>query len=86
MAKILDVISPTQTRFIPGELNPADIGSRGIKADDDDNWSLFQNGPPFLLLPPDQWPVCPFGIDEEEEEGKEEEEEEEYCGRTLREA
>merc|ERR1711911_42209 len=75
VAKILDVVSPTQVRFVPGEINPADIGSRGIKSNDEENWDLFQNGPPFLLLPPDQWPVCPFGIDEEE--GKEEEEEEE---------
>ena len=75
VAKILEVISPTQIHFVPGHLNPADPASRGIKADDEEKWSLFNNGPPFLKLPPDQWPECPFGI-EEEEEGEEEEEEE----------
>ena len=73
VAKFLEVISPTQIRFVPGHLNPADPASRGIKSDDEKSCSLFNNGPPFLKLSPDQWPECPLRI--EEEEGEEEEEE-----------
>ena len=36
--------------------NVGDLNSRGIDAPDKEKWQLFHNGPPFLLLPQDQWP------------------------------
>ena len=43
---------------IPGDGNPADIGTRsGVRADQLGPGSLWQQGPPFLRLPYDQWPT-----------------------------
>ena len=43
---------------IPGQGNPADVGTRsGVQPGDLGQGSLWQRGPPFLLLPYDQWPT-----------------------------
>ena len=43
---------------IPGEGNPADVGTRpGVRACQLGPESLWQQGPPFLKLPYDQWPT-----------------------------
>ncbi len=54
--EILEDSSPTQWRHVPGELNPADDGSRGVNGTEisiDHRW--FQ-GPKFLKLCETLWP------------------------------
>ena len=43
-------------RHCPGHLNPADLPSRGLSGDRLLNNTLWWEGPPFLLLPEDEWP------------------------------
>ena len=49
--KILLVSRKEQWRTVPSDLNPADVLSRGAKANDAKAWKLFHEGPPFLHLP-----------------------------------
>ena len=46
-------------RFYPGSLNPADLPSRGISAQELSSESLWFNGPEFLVKGEDSWPKCP---------------------------
>ena len=43
-------------RHCPGNLNPADIPSRGMNGERLAVSKLWWNGPAFLYLPEDQWP------------------------------
>ena len=43
-------------RHIPTNLNPADLCSKGIEANDYKRWSFLHNGPDFLKLPLSEWP------------------------------
>ena len=53
-------LSPVEAwRFCPGSLNPADLPSRGISAQELSNKSLWFNGPDFLVIDEDLWPNCP---------------------------
>ena len=56
LSEILDTSEPNQWRHCPGKLNPADDGSRGLRADAITSDSRWLNGPAFLLLPENQWP------------------------------
>ena len=53
---ILTNSEATQWRHVPGTLNPADDGSRGLKAAQLQSSHRWFNGPAFLLDPNDQWP------------------------------
>ena len=54
LSEILDTSEPQQWRHCPGKLNPADDGSRGLKADTITSSCRWLNGPSFLLLSEDQ--------------------------------
>ena len=56
LSEIPDTSEPQQWRHCPGKLNPADDGSRGLKADSITPNCRWLNGPSFLLLSEDQWP------------------------------
>ena len=56
LSKFLDTSEPRQWRHCPGKLNPADDGSRGLKADAITPNCRWLNGLAFLLLSEDQWP------------------------------
>ena len=43
-------------RHCPGHLNPADLPSQGVSGDRLLNNTLWWEGPPFFLLPEDEWP------------------------------
>ena len=57
LSKIYAVTKPDEWRYVEGTRNPADLCSRGIRADEVDKWETFHRGPDFLYLPEDQWPV-----------------------------
>ncbi|XP_074621676.1 uncharacterized protein LOC141880115 [Acropora palmata] len=56
LSEILDTSEPQQWRHCPGKLNPADDGSRGLRADMITSNCRWLNGPAFLLLSEDEWP------------------------------
>ena len=56
LSEILDTLEPNQWRHCPGNLNPADDGSRGLRADAITSEGRWLNGPVFLVLPGDKWP------------------------------
>ena len=43
-------------RHCPGHLNPADLPSQGLSGDGLLSNTLWWEGPPFLLLPENEWP------------------------------
>ncbi|XP_047986591.1 uncharacterized protein LOC125226606 isoform X1 [Leguminivora glycinivorella] len=45
--------------YIPSKDNPADLVSRGVKADQISALSLWWSGPTFLLEPESEWPKMP---------------------------
>lgn len=57
--KIQDLTNISDWRYVPGELNPADIVSRGLWPTElhDNQW--WFHGPDFLQRQEDQWPVSP---------------------------
>ena len=58
MDEIRKLVPLEDIHFVPGELNPADIPTRGdSKLQDIGPNSLWQIGPQFLSLPRDQWPI-----------------------------
>ena len=64
VSKILASTRASQWRFVPSEMNPADLGTKGIKADDTESWSRFHGGPEFMRLPPSEWPKMPCDLAE----------------------
>ncbi len=59
----VDVITetlPPNWRHVKSADNPADLASRGLHAKLLINSSLWWKGPPWLSLPPDQWPIRPL--------------------------
>ncbi|XP_045023060.1 uncharacterized protein LOC123467054 [Daphnia magna] len=57
IAEILDSMTPSQWRHVPGVLNPADECSRGLCPSELDPNHRWYRGPEFLVLPPEQWPA-----------------------------
>ena len=60
---ILEKSSTIQWRHVPGELNPADDGSRGVSAAFFTTQHRWFRGPDFLLMGPAAWP-SPSNISE----------------------
>lgn len=56
LATIHELSSSDEWRHVPTKLNPADLASRGIDADDEQSLKRWLQGPEFLLKNPDQWP------------------------------
>ena len=55
--KCIRSLSPlSEWRHCPTLMNPADLTSKGIRADDTKKWRMYHFGPPFLSLPLSQWP------------------------------
>ena len=57
VTEISDTSTAIQWRHVPGELNPADDGSRGIPALHLTSQHRWFRGPDFLLMPDSYWPA-----------------------------
>ena len=58
--KSLNRIPMEQIRWVPGAMNPADLGTRVHTAEElKSKISLWQQGPAFLHQSPDRWPSLP---------------------------
>ena len=58
---------PQQWRYCPTAQNPADIASRGIKATELKESSLWLHGPEFLFKSSEHWPKQPANVEVREE-------------------
>jgi hypothetical protein len=56
LSQIRDHSNPDQWRHVPGQLNPADIASRGVSADDREKIRFWIEGPSFLTKDASLWP------------------------------
>ena len=60
IGEICDKSNPDQWRYVPTDLNPADLGTRGMTARELTESSKWWNGPDFLHCPEAEWPDCKF--------------------------
>ncbi|XP_065070793.1 uncharacterized protein LOC135695590 [Rhopilema esculentum] len=58
--KIIQVSQREEWHYCPGSLNPADLPSRGKNLSKVSSANLWLKGPPFLHLPPQEWPAQAF--------------------------
>jgi hypothetical protein len=68
--KILQLTNKEQWRHCAGEMNPADLGSRGVRAEKLKGSRLWWKGPEWLSGPREGWPGL-VNIEETEESAKE---------------
>ena len=57
IAEIRESSKPSQWRFVPGKLNPADLATRGANMEEADKGSTWLSGPSFLKHSEDGWPM-----------------------------
>lgn len=57
VTKILDTVRVDQSRYIPTDQNPADLLSRGVRAESLIDRSLWWNGPTLLSQSNEDWPL-----------------------------
>ena len=56
LLRIRNLSNEIEWRHVPTLMNPADIASKGCRAEDKKKWDFFHNGPNFIHLPPQDWP------------------------------
>ena len=59
ITEIRSLIPKEYWRFSPGELNPADLPTRGVKASELMGCDLWWYGPSYLMSIPEYWPKQP---------------------------
>ncbi|XP_039865704.1 uncharacterized protein LOC120720149 [Simochromis diagramma] len=60
VSEIVKVSNPQQWRYVDTDNNPADLASRGLTVQSFlKNKQAWLSGPPFLLLPQEEWPQNP---------------------------
>ena len=57
LSKIHAASSLSEWAYVDSASNPADLCSRGIKADEAEKWHRFYNGPSWLWKSEEHWPV-----------------------------
>ena len=55
--RVIDNVPPLHWRHVPTNQNPADLGSRGVSAEQLVGSSIWWNGPDWLGKSPQRWPV-----------------------------
>ena len=56
VARIQDETTAEQWNYVPSGDNPADLITKGIRADEPEKWRFFHEGPAFLRGPESGWP------------------------------
>ena len=59
VSKIRELTNENSWNFCPGELNPADVPSRGCRGEKLAQNQTWWNGPKFLKMTRDHWPESP---------------------------
>ena len=57
--KILLSTKAQEWRWVPTDLNPADVVSRGARPEEEEKWKLFYGGPAYIREEEDCWPEIP---------------------------
>ena len=57
--EIRQLTNKNDWRFCPGQLNPADLATRGLSGEELLNNPLWRGGPEFVVGPKEEWPKCP---------------------------
>merc|ERR1711872_890370 len=57
--KILLSTKAQEWRWVPTDLNPADVVSRGARPEEEEKWKLFYGGPAYIREDEDCWPEIP---------------------------
>ena len=60
VGEIHEFSAPNQWRYVPTDLNPADLGTRGLTVEELASADLWWNGPEFLKKSRQDWPECKF--------------------------
>ncbi|XP_068749030.1 uncharacterized protein [Montipora capricornis] len=60
VAEIHEFSAPNQWRYVPTDVNPADLGTRGVTVEDLAQACLWWNGPEFLKKSKQDWPECKY--------------------------
>ena len=60
VGKIHEKSNPNQWHYVPTDMNPADLGTRGMTAQELTDSTKWCNGPDFLYSPEAEWPECKF--------------------------
>ncbi|XP_052795874.1 uncharacterized protein LOC128228545 [Mya arenaria] len=68
LALIHELTSPNDWRYVPTNMNPADLASRGVHPEEGGKLFIWLNGPKFLNMEKDDWPHEPDGITTEYED------------------
>ncbi|XP_047992231.1 uncharacterized protein LOC125230960 isoform X1 [Leguminivora glycinivorella] len=61
--EITNTFDPSAWHYVPTDMNPADIGSRGLNASQLKDSTLWWQGPHFLHQRDIQWPLQPLSVD-----------------------
>ena len=56
VVRIQEATTPDQWYHVPTKLNPADLITKGIKADEPKKWAMYHRGPDFLRGDEKDWP------------------------------
>ena len=64
VAEILKMSGPSQWRFVSTAHNPADLASRGMRAEPFQRNEMWISGPSFLMQSEEGWPVNPDNLRE----------------------
>ena len=60
VGQIHEFSAPNQWRCVPTDVNPADLGTRGLTDEELASADLWWNGPEFLKKSRQDWPGCKF--------------------------
>ena len=60
VGEIHEFSAPNQWRYVPTDVNPADLGTRGLTVEELASADLWWNGPEFLKKSRQDWPECKF--------------------------
>jgi len=60
VGEIHEFSAPKQLRYVPTDVNPADLGTRGLTVEELASADVWWNGPEFLKKTKQDWPECKF--------------------------